>query len=336
MSKSITPHRRFNALNGSWVLVSPHRTARPWQGQVEDIATDSEPQYVSDCYLCPGNDRAGGGSNPSYDDVYVFDNDYPALLQESEAPTTTDDPLLISDTVTGTCRVVCYSPRHDLTMASMTASAIRRVVDEWARQYDDLAARHQWVQIFENRGAMMGCSNPHPHGQIWATDSLPTEALRELEQQQDYQKKHGSNLLADYIEREEQERERVVITSKHWLAVVPYWAVWPFETLLIARDNVATLSALGDAARDDLANVLRRLCGTYDRVFDTPFPYSMGWHNAPVGNEADWRLHAHFYPPLLRGATIKKFMVGYELLGEAQRDLTPEAAAARLQEVVID
>ncbi|MFK8051408.1 MAG: UDP-glucose--hexose-1-phosphate uridylyltransferase [Woeseiaceae bacterium] len=336
MSKPATPHRRYNPLNGSWILVSPHRTARPWQGQTETITTDSEPTYVEDCYLCPGNHRAGGADNPEYDNVYVFDNDYPALLTQSEAPSDADDPLLASDVVTGTCRVICYSPRHDLTMASMSAKAIRNVVDAWAEQYDDLTPAHGWVQIFENRGEMMGCSNPHPHGQIWATSSLPTEATREAECQQNYHAKHGTSLLGDYIAREEKAGERVLISTDYWMVVVPYWAVWPFETLLIAKEPVGTLSALNDAARDDLAETLRRLCGTYNRVFDTPFPYSMGWHNAPATHDGDWRLHAHFYPPLLRSATIKKFMVGFELLGEAQRDLTPEAAATRLREVLID
>ncbi|MEM7762997.1 MAG: UDP-glucose--hexose-1-phosphate uridylyltransferase [Pseudomonadota bacterium] len=331
-----TPHRRFNLLNGSWVLVSPHRTARPWQGQTEAVADDNEPRYVADCYLCPGNARVGGETNPDYADVYVFDNDYPALLDHSQPPTPAEDPLLISAPVTGTCRVICYSPRHDLTMASMPSRDIRAVVDAWAAQYEELSAQYRWVQIFENRGEMMGCSNPHPHGQIWATDTLPTEAERELAQQQAYRLQHGRDLLEDYVAREQREETRVLIDTDHWLVVVPYWAVWPFETLVVAKDAVATMSTLTDNARDDLAEVLRRLCATYNQVFAAPFPYSMGWHNAPAGDMTGWRLHAHFYPPLLRSATIRKFMVGYELLGEAQRDLTPEAAATRLREVLVD
>ncbi|MEN7341675.1 MAG: UDP-glucose--hexose-1-phosphate uridylyltransferase [Pseudomonadota bacterium] len=334
MTEHTKPHRRFNALNGSWVLVSPHRTARPWQGQTEAIATDNEPRYVEDCYLCPGNSRAGGETNPDYPDVYIFDNDYPALLDDS-IDSTDSDPLFQSAPVTGTCRVICYSPRHDLTMASMQDTEIRPVIDAWADQYQSLKKNHRWVQIFENRGEMMGCSNPHPHGQIWATSALPTEAERELHEQSRYLQTHGSTLLGDYSDRELADDTRTIIATDHWHVVVPYWAVWPFETLLIARDDVASLDALDNAARDDLATVLRRLCATYNRVFDAPFPYSMGWHNAPAESPAGWRLHAHFYPPLLRSATIRKFMVGFELLGEAQRDLTPEAAAKRLREVLV-
>ena len=326
------PHRRRNPLNDSWVLVSPHRTKRPWQGQVEAPEPNTTPAYVEDCYLCPGNTRAGGVQNPDYDGVWVFDNDFPALLDAGGAPV--DDPLLGRAPVAGTCRVICYSPSHNLTMSTLPVAALRDVVDAWAAQHAELSARYDWVQIFENRGAMMGCSNPHPHGQIWATDTVPTEAAKKRETQRAWHATHGTAMLADYATREVAEGERVLIDTPHWLVVVPWWAVWPFETLIIARDDVAGIDALSDAARDDLARVLSQLTRGYDALFSAPFPYSMGWSSAPAGAAPGWRLHAHFYPPLLRSATVRKFMVGYELMAEAQRDLTPEQAAERLRAVI--
>ncbi|MEM7610579.1 MAG: UDP-glucose--hexose-1-phosphate uridylyltransferase [Pseudomonadota bacterium] len=326
------PHRRFNVLNGTWVIVSPHRTQRPWQGQKEPSQPAESASYDADCYLCPGNVRNTGASNPNYRGTYVFDNDYPALLDDA-SNTQSNDPLFQSAPVRGRCRVVCYSPQHDLTMAGMTTSQLAAVVDTWAEEFMMLSEDYQWVQIFENRGEAMGCSNPHPHGQIWATDVLPGEAVRETQRQQAWLHEHGTTLLDDYVAREIAARERVVIESEHWLLVVPYWAVWPFETLLVCRDDATDISQLSRNARHDLASVLSRLCRGYDALFDTPFPYSMGWHNAPVGNSDGWRLHAHFYPPLLRSATVRKFMVGYEMLAEAQRDLTAEMAARRLADV---
>ncbi len=325
-----TPHRRYNALTGEWVLVSPHRTQRPWQGQRESTAADTRPAYDPGCYLCPGNERAGGQRNPDYTDVYVFDNDFPALLPQPAADTS-PHPLLRSMAVGGTCRVICYSPRHDLALAGMDDAAIARVVDAWSQQHRELSETHDWVQIFENRGAAMGCSNPHPHGQIWALDALPNEARAELATQSRYLEQHGSTLLGDYAELELERGERVVFANEHWIAVVPWWAVWPFETLLIARGDVARIDALDAAASATLASALGRLFRAYDRVFATPFPYSFGWHSAPSRTAAPgWRLHAHVYPPLLRSADVRKFMVGFELLGEPQRDLTPEAACQTL------
>jgi UDPglucose--hexose-1-phosphate uridylyltransferase len=303
----VHPHRRRNALTGEWVLVSPQRTERPWLGQVERSAPEDLPAYDPSCYLCPGNERAGGARNPDYAETFVFTNDYPALLPAAEGEY-------------GTCRVVCYSPRHDLGLGDLPLDAVERVVEAWAEQYAELLAdpRIGHVQIFENRGEMMGASNPHPHGQIWATEHVPMHVEREVERF-----RAEPALLAGYAA---QERERVVEENDHFVAAVPYWAVWPFETLVVARRVVPSLLELTDAERTSLADVLTRLVQRYDRLFDTRFPYSMGLHQTS-------HLHAHFYPPLLRSATVRKFMVGYELLAEPQRDLTPEDAAARLRAV---
>jgi UDPglucose--hexose-1-phosphate uridylyltransferase len=327
------PHRRYNPLTGEWVLVSPHRTNRPWQGQVEDRPQEVLPRYDPTCYLCPGNERAGGARNPEYADVFVFTNDFAALLPDAPEATIAPHPLLRAKSERGTCRVVCFSPRHDLTLPEMPVEQVRRVIDVWVDQADELGERYRWVQIFENKGSIMGCSNPHPHGQIWAQDSLPSEPSKEERRQRAYLTEHGVPLLFAYAELETAAEERVVVQNEHWLAVVPYWAVWPFETLLLPRRHVTRLPDLTDEKRDALARVLKRLLTKYDNLFETSFPYSMGWHGAPFDDEDDlhWQLHAHFYPPLLRSATVKKFMVGYEMLAETQRDLTAEGAAARLR-----
>ncbi|MDQ6924650.1 MAG: UDP-glucose--hexose-1-phosphate uridylyltransferase [Candidatus Eremiobacteraeota bacterium] len=334
------PHRRHNPLTGEWVLVSPHRTQRPWQGQVETPATADRPTYDPSCYLCPGNVRANGERNPDYTGTFVFTNDYAALVPASaDTPT---EPVVLDAThllraaaETGTCRVICFSPRHDLTLATLGTPAVRRVVDVWAEQTAELGARPDigHVQLFENRGEMMGASNPHPHGQLWAQQHIPWHAAAELARQADYHVRHGRPLLADYLAVEERLGERVVLANDEWVALVPFWAVWPFETLVLPRRPVASVPALDDRARDGLADVLSRLTGTYNRVFNVSFPYSMGVHQAPTDGAArpECTLHLHFYPPLLRSATVRKFLVGYEMLGEPQRDLTPESAAERLR-----
>jgi UDPglucose--hexose-1-phosphate uridylyltransferase len=331
------PHRRCNPLTVDWVLVSPHRTLRPWQGQVERPPQETRPAYDPDCYLCPGNQRAGDHRNPAYDSTFVFTNDFAALLPDTPPAPTNGHPLLRMASEAGTCRVVCFSPRHDLTLPEMPVEGIRRVVDVWAEQVADLGARYRWVQVFENKGAVMGCSNPHPHGQVWAGDALPQEPAKEERQQRAYFKEYSSPLLLDYVRLEAARGERRVVENADWLAVVPYWAVWPFETLLMPRRHVLRLPDLSDSQRDSLADLLKRLLTRYDNLFETAFPYSMGWHGAPTGQAAadyrHWQLHAHFYPPLLRSATVKKFMVGYEMLAEPQRDLTPEQAAQRLREL---
>ncbi len=327
------PHRRRNPLTGEWVLVSPHRTKRPWQGQVERPPQDDRPPYDPDCYLCPGNSRAGGVRNPVYENTFIFTNDFSALLPETPDSGVSAHPLLQAEAERGTSRVLCFSPRHDLTMPEMALPDIRRVIDVWVEQTLELGQRYCWVQVFENKGAIMGCSNPHPHGQIWAGSSLPNEPFKEDQQQRAYYEQHGSPLLMDYAALEADQGERIVVENADWLAVVPYWAVWPFEMLLMPRRrHVQRLLDLDEGERDALADILKRLLTRYDNLFEVSFPYSMGWHGAPFdsANHDHWQLHAHFYPPLLRSATIKKFMVGYEMLAESQRDLTPEQAAARL------
>jgi UDPglucose--hexose-1-phosphate uridylyltransferase len=326
-----SPHRRRNALTGDWLLVSPHRTRRPWQGQVEKPLPDQRPPFDPNCYLCPGNTRANGEVNLAYDSTYVFTNDFAALLPDGEAVLQADSDLFQAQPVRGTSRVICFSPRHNLTLANMELDEIGKVIALWSDQFFELSAQYRWVQIFENKGAMMGSSNPHPHGQIWASDQLPNEPAKEDRQQRRYLEDHGRPLLMDYAAQELENGDRIVLSSDHWLAVVPYWALWPFETLLLPRRHTLQLPDLNASARQDLAVTLKSLLQKYDRLFDTSFPYSMGWHNAPTSADAHWQLHAHFYPPLLRSATVKKFLVGYEMLAESQRDLTPEQAAARLR-----
>ena len=333
------PHRRFNPLSGEWVLVSPHRTKRPWQGQVEPLPPEVRPAYDPTCYLCPGNARAGGVRNPEYTGTFVFDNDFAALrpAPEGAADVRVDvDGLLVAHAEPGVCRVICFSPRHDLSLPDFDVPVIRTVVDLWAEQYAELGGRPEigWVQIFENKGEVMGSSNPHPHGQIWAQRSVPLHGARELERQRAHHARHGRTLLGDYLRLEEARGERIVCANDGFVALVPFWAVWPFELLVISRRPVAHVGLLTDAERDQLADVVKRVTTRYDNVFETSFPYSAGLHQAPTDGGAypEWHLHMHFYPPLLRSATVRKFLVGYEMLGEPQRDLTPESAAARLRE----
>lgn len=326
------PHRRYNPLLDNWVLVSPHRAKRPWQGQQETLDDAPRPSHDPQCYLCPGNTRIGGETNPDYIQPFVFPNDFPALLSDTPGYQS-EDPLLRSMSVRGTARVICFSPDHGKTLPELSPAEIEAIIATWIQQYRELGSRWRWVQIFENKGAAMGCSNPHPHGQIWASDFLPNEVQREDQCQRLYFEQHGRNLLMDYVERELSERCRIVVEEKHWLAVVPYWAVWPFETLVLPRAPLARLVDANTEQQQDLAVLLKRLTCRYDNLFHTSFPYSMGWHGAPFGQDSiqHWQCHAHFYPPLLRSATVKKFMVGYELLAEAQRDLTAEQAAERLR-----
>lgn len=326
------PHRRYDPLGDRWVVVSPHRTKRPWQGQVERPAPDDRPAYDPTCYLCPGNARAGGGTNPRYQHTFVFTNDFPALVPEAPEPPA-GDAVFRWGRASGTCRVVCFSPRHDLSFAELDASARERVVDVWAEQVAELERSYRWVQVFENRGAAMGASNPHPHGQVWAIDAVPTEAARELETQRAHLAAHGSPLLLDYARAELARGERVVAANEAWLAVVPFWATWPYELLIVPHArHVARLPDLDAGERAALARLCGEAFARLDNLFATSFPYTFGWHGAPArtpGTEG-WQLHAHVYPPLLRSATVRKFMVGFEMLAEPQRDITPEQAAARL------
>ncbi|MCE7947297.1 MAG: UDP-glucose--hexose-1-phosphate uridylyltransferase [Chloroflexi bacterium CFX4] len=334
-SLSDHPHRRFNPLSGEWILVSPHRTKRPWQGQIETPPAEVRPEYDPQCYLCPSNVRANGEQNPEYASTYVFTNDFPALLPETPYGTHAPHPLLRAESERGTARVVCFSPRHDLTLAEMETPAIRLVVDEWCRQYAELAAlpNISYVLVFENRGAMMGASNPHPHGQIWATEHLPQQISLEDATQRAYWQQHRRSLLADYLEAELASGERLIHLNAHFAVLVPFWAVWPFETMIISRRHVGAMTDLTTDERDALADALHALTVRYDNLFHVSFPYSAGFHVRPTaeGDWAHWHFHAHFYPPLLRSATVRKFLVGYEMLGTPQRDITAEQAAERLR-----
>lgn len=331
------PHRRYNPLTHEWVLVSPHRTARPWQGQVEESATVRQPDYDPACYLCPGNVRAGGVHNPAYATTFVFENDFAALKPGTAPDRFEQEGLLLAETEPGLCRVVCFSPHHNLTMANMEPGDLRKVVDVWVEQYLELGSMPaiRYVQIFENRGAMMGASNPHPHGQIWSSYSIPNEVAKETEAQREWGQKRGTCLLCEYARLEQTGRERVVEENDWFLTVVPFWAVWPFETMVIAKRHLTGMDGMTDAERDGLADILKRTTARYDRLFQVSFPYSLGFHQRPTDGEAheEWHLHAHFYPPLLRSATVRKFLVGYEMLASPQRDITAEVAAERLRGV---
>lgn len=329
-------HRRRNPLTGEWVLVSPQRSTRPWQGQQEPPDNPTRLSHDPSCYLCAGNLRVTGDRNPDYRGTFVFPNDFPALMQNVPEAPPSPDALFETMSARGTSRVICFSEDHGKTLPELPLTAIEGVVDTWCSQTQDLGETYSWVQVFENKGAMMGCSNPHPHGQVWACGYLPNEALREDTQQRRYfAESNGRAMLLDVAEREARSGERVVVQTDHWLAIVPYWAAWPFEILLLPRFPVQRLPQLDRPQRADLAVAMKKLTSRYDNLFRASFPYSMGWHGAPFGGEdpSPWQLHAHFYPPLLRSASVRKFMVGFEMLAEAQRDLTPEQAAEKLREV---
>jgi UDPglucose--hexose-1-phosphate uridylyltransferase len=329
------PHVRWNPLRAEWVLVSPQRQARPWQGQLEDDGDPVVPAHDPSCYLCPRSHRAGGAVNPDYRSTFIFDNDFPALLPATAPGAQAIGELLVARAEPGVCRVVCFSPRHDVTLSRLDRHAIRGIVDLWVDESRALGAEAGigYVQIFENRGAAMGASNPHPHGQIWATATIPNDPAREQDAFRRYHERNGRCLLCDYLATERARDERIVLENDAFTVLVPFWAVWPFETMILARRHVGALEDLTSAERDALADVLKRLTTRYDNLFETPFPYSMGFHQRPCdgGEQSGWHLHAHFYPPLLRSAAVRKFMVGFELLGTAQRDMTPEDAAARLR-----
>ena len=341
LSVPTRPHRRYNSLRRQWVLVSPQRTSRPWQGQTTKPAAPERIHYDPACYLCPGNPRAGGAQTPAYTSVYAFDNDYPALLPTEPDLQPAADPasLLISEPEVGRCRVVCFDPDHSLTLAGMPVESLVRVVETWREETATLSAEPgiHYVQIFENRGAMMGSSNPHPHCQIWATGHIPDEPAAEGTAQLEHFNTHGHTLLADYLAQELAARaagqDRVIAENEQFVALVPYWAVWPFETIVLPREQIGSFTEFTTAQTQGLAAILKQVTQTYDAVFDVSFPYTMGFHQRPSDGQPhpEWTFHAHFYPPLLRSAEIRKFMVGFEMLGMPQRDLTPETAAETLR-----
>lgn len=332
-----TSHRRLNPLTREWVLVSPHRTQRPWQGQTDRPQRPGVEAYDPACYLCPGNRRANGDVNPAYAHTFVFDNDFAALRPDTGEESVNQGGLIVAEAEGGICRVICFSPRHDLTLARMAEPDIARVVSVWAEEFRELGDRPEIgsVQIFENRGAMMGASNPHPHCQIWASRSVPNEIAKEWAAQSAYHEERHSCLLCDALQLELAAGERVVCENEHFVVLVPFWAVWPFETLLLPRRHIAATDELDTVERQGLANILRQIAIRYDNLFEASFPYSMGFHQKPTDGAAhrEWHCHAHFYPPLLRSASVRKFMVGFEMLATPQRDITAEAAAARLRQV---
>lgn len=327
-------HRRKNPLTNQWVLVSPHRNNRPWLGATETSNSEKLPVFEPSCPLCPDNTRANGEKNPDYEYTHVFVNDFGALTPAQDNPVPAPDPLFTAEKAEGECRVVCFSPDHSKTLPELTQAELEAVVHTWKASFIELSARYDNVHIFENKGEIMGCSQPHPHGQIWAHNHQSTEIAQEDNCQRTYHQTHQSNLLADYVAREVSDGSRVVCQNEHWLAVVPFWAAWPFETLLVSKDDLRHFGAINDEQSTALASILKELTTRYDNVFNCSFPYSMGWHSAPLNQESDshWRLHAHFYPPLLRSATVKKHMVGYEMLAESQRDLSAETAAKILRD----
>jgi UDPglucose--hexose-1-phosphate uridylyltransferase len=328
-------HTRLNILTGDWILVSPHRMKRPWQGKVEDLPEQERPVYDPTCYLCPGNKRSDGTVNPGYEKAFAFTNDFSALLADTPAGEMNLDDLLIAKSESGICRVICFSPDHSLTLPLMSEAAIVNVIELWQREFLDLSANPsiKYIQVFENKGDVMGCSNPHPHGQIWASSSVPLELSKETAQQKRYFERHGRSLLGDYLLLELKGRERIVLENEHFVALVPFWATWPYETMIVSRRHVQSIIQFSEQEKVSLASMLKKLTSKYDNLFNISFPYSAGMHQMPVndGEHEEWHWHMHFYPPLLRSATVKKFMVGYEMLANPQRDITPEMAAATLQ-----
>ncbi|HEY5371029.1 MAG TPA: UDP-glucose--hexose-1-phosphate uridylyltransferase [Hanamia sp.] len=328
-------HTRLNILTGDWILVSPHRMKRPWQGKVEDLPKENRPEYDPKCYLCPGNKRSDGSVNPDYKDSFVFTNDFSSLLSDTPAGEVNEGNLLVASNESGICKVICFSPRHDLTLPQMGIDEIVNLIEVWQHEFSEIAKTSsiKYIQIFENKGELMGCSNPHPHGQIWSSSSIPLELSKETQQQKKYFDTHGRSLLSDYVELELKKQERVVLENEHFVALVPFWAVWPYEIMIVSKRHVHDVTQFNDEEKKSLAEILKQLTAKYDNLFEISFPYSAGMHQAPVndGPHPEWHWHFHFFPPLLRSATVKKFMVGYEMLANPQRDITAESAADKLK-----
>jgi UDPglucose--hexose-1-phosphate uridylyltransferase len=328
-------HRRYNPLTGEWVQVSPHRAKRPWQGQIEKILVNSPVEYDPSCYLCPGNTRANGEVNPTYTSTFSFDNDFAAIVEDVPEGEVSINGLLIAKSERGICRVICFSPRHDLTIAELTVEEIKSVIDLWALEYESLAQKEfiNYIQIFENKGAVMGCSNPHPHGQIWAQESIPVEPFKKQQQQLSYFENNKRTMLEDYWRIEVEQKERIVFENDYFVVLVPFWAVWPFETMIIPKRPMSNITQMDEFEKLSFAQAYRSIAIRYDNLFEVSFPYSAGIHQAPTDglNHNEWHWHMVFYPPLLRSSTVKKFMVGYEMLANPQRDVTPEWSAERLR-----
>ncbi|MCX6150913.1 MAG: UDP-glucose--hexose-1-phosphate uridylyltransferase [Ignavibacteriales bacterium] len=333
------PHRRLNILTGEWTLVSPHRVKRPWQGKVETAAIEDKPKYNPDCYLCPGNERAGGKRNPVYDNTFVFDNDFSALLPEQPEFKLNQNNLLLAESEKGMCKVICFSPRHDLTLAEMDVKEIVNVIEVWTSEYEILGSEEfiNYVQVFENKGEIMGCSNPHPHGQIWAQQTIPVEPAKEIIQMKKYFNEKKTCLLCDYLKIEIEEKERIVYGNDDFIVLVPFWAVWPFETMILSKRHLGSLRDMNPQEKNSFADAISKITIKYDNLFNVSFPYSSGIHQKPTDGKRyeELHFHMHFYPPLLRSAAIKKFMVGYEMMANPQRDITAELSATKLRELSV-
>ena len=331
-------HKRFNILTGEWVLVSPHRAKRPWQGQNEEASKEQRPTYDESCYLCATNTRINGEINPDYKDVFVFTNDF-AALQEDSPSFSVNDGLLKAQSETGICKVICFSPDHSKSLADMAIDDIKKVVHTWQKEYTSLGKNEaiNYVQIFENKGAVMGCSNPHPHGQIWSQSSLPNEVDKKDKQQKQYFKENKSSLLEDYLNQELEAGERIIFENDDFVVLTPFWAIWPFEVMIAPKKTQKNIIEMSDKEALNFAEAISVITKAYDKLFQTSFPYSSGIHQAPTDGKENkhWHWHMSFYPPLLRSATVKKFMVGYEMFGSPQRDITAEIAAIKLRDLVI-
>lgn len=333
------PHRRYNPLLDEWILVSPQRASRPWQGQTEKVAEEKLPAHDPNCYLCSGNLRVNGERNPVYKGVYVFDNDFGSLMKDDIEFSEEQSDFFTLKPERGINRVICFSENHSLTLPEMEADDIKKVVDVWQEQYEELGSEDyiSHVQIFENRGSVMGCSNPHPHGQIWAQASIPSTVLKTQESMKKYYEKNGSSLLEDYIKKELEVKERIVLENEDFVALVPFWAIWPYETMVVSKRKAENILQFSDAEKLSFSKILKDLTTKYDNLFEISFPYSAGIHQSPTDEKPhpEWHFHMHFYPPLLRNAEVKKFMVGYEMLAEPQRDITPEQSAEILQNLSV-
>lgn len=330
-------HRRYNPLTGEWIQVSPHRSKRPWQGQEEKISEAKRPQYDPNCYLCPGNTRANGENNPYYTNTYSFKNDFAAIAEDVPPGKMEEGEFFMAQSERGLCKVICFSPRHDLTIPEMKTGEIKEVVELWKNEYVELGEKDfiNYVQIFENKGQVMGCSNPHPHGQIWAQESIPDEPAKKQINFRRYFEKNGSTLLLNYLEKELVKKERILFENDHFVGLVPFWAVWPFETMIIPRRHLSDMTKMNEEEIYAMADAYRQLTVMYDNIFEVSFPYSAGIHQAPTDDKEhpEWQMHMVFYPPLLRSASVKKFMVGYEMLASPQRDITPETSAASMRKL---